>query len=164
MQCIECYVCWHCQYWYLWLLHNTVYRAMRCENSTLLCIQWPQIPMLTLLTQSISISNTFNATSTSAHNFLNIQQIFNLQKVLERDRGLFNQILYMLTLSIQVMTFYTIYNTFNAMHVNTDSELSKTLNGLKISQISRKLWAKMYWQCQHCWYSWKILILSFPKL
>ena len=25
-------------------------RVMRCENSTLLCIQWPQIPMLTLLT------------------------------------------------------------------------------------------------------------------
>ena len=45
-----------------------------------------------------------------------------------------------------------------------DSELSKTLNGLKISWISRKLWGKMYWQCQHCWYSWKALILSFPKL
>ena len=32
MQCIECYVCQYCQHWCLWLLHNTVYRAMRCEN------------------------------------------------------------------------------------------------------------------------------------
>ena len=35
---------------------------MRCENSTLLCIQWPQILyMLTLLTQGVSISKAFNA-------------------------------------------------------------------------------------------------------
>ena len=45
-----------------------------------------------------------------------------------------------------------------------DSELSKTSNGLKISWISRKLWAKMCWRCWHCRYSWKALILSFPKL
>ena len=32
MQCIEYYICWHCQHWCLWLLHNTVYRVMRCEN------------------------------------------------------------------------------------------------------------------------------------
>ena len=25
----------NCQYWCLQLLHNTVYRVMRCENSTL---------------------------------------------------------------------------------------------------------------------------------
>ena len=41
MLCIECYVCWH---WCLWLLHNTVYRVMRCENCTLLCIKWPLNP------------------------------------------------------------------------------------------------------------------------
>ena len=29
MQCIECSICRH---WCLWLLHNTVYRVMRCEN------------------------------------------------------------------------------------------------------------------------------------
>ena len=45
-----------------------------------------------------------------------------------------------------------------------DSELSKTSNGLKIGWISRKLWSKMFWQCQHCQYSWKALILGFPKL
>ena len=28
----------------LWLLHNTVYRVMRCENCTLLCIKWPLTP------------------------------------------------------------------------------------------------------------------------
>ena len=44
MQCIECYVCQHCQHWCLWLLHNTVYRVMRCENCTLLCIKWPLAP------------------------------------------------------------------------------------------------------------------------
>ena len=40
-----CYVvCQHCQYWCLWLLHNTVYRVMRYEISTLLCIKWPLAP------------------------------------------------------------------------------------------------------------------------
>ena len=28
MQCIECYVCRDCQYWCLWLLHNTLYRVL----------------------------------------------------------------------------------------------------------------------------------------
>ena len=45
-----------------------------------------------------------------------------------------------------------------------DSELSKTSNRWKIGWILRKIWAKMYWQCQHCRYSWKALILSFLKL
>ena len=40
MQCIEFYVCQHCRHWCLWLLHNTVYRVMRCENCTLLCVKW----------------------------------------------------------------------------------------------------------------------------
>ena len=44
MQCIECYVCRHCRHWCLWLLHNTVYRVMRCENCTLLCIKWLLTP------------------------------------------------------------------------------------------------------------------------
>ena len=29
------------RHWCLWLLHNTVYRVMKCQNSTLLCIKWP---------------------------------------------------------------------------------------------------------------------------
>ena len=33
-----------------------------------------------------------------------------------------------------------------------------------ISWILRKLWPKLYRQCQHCWYIWKTLILSFLKL
>ena len=41
--CVCYVVCQHCWYLCLWLLHTTVYRVMRCENSTLLCIQWPQI-------------------------------------------------------------------------------------------------------------------------
>ena len=32
MQCIECSIYRHCRHWCLWLLHNTVYRVMRCEN------------------------------------------------------------------------------------------------------------------------------------
>ena len=55
-------------------------------------------------------------------------------------------------------------STLSIQLKSPDSELSKTLNGWKISWISRKLWGKMYWQCHHCWYSWKALILSFPKL
>ena len=27
-KCIESYVCWDCQYWCLWLLHNTLYRVL----------------------------------------------------------------------------------------------------------------------------------------
>ena len=60
--CVCYVVCWHCQYWCLWLLHNIVYRVMRCENSTLLCIQWPQILYMSILsTLGVSISNAFNA-------------------------------------------------------------------------------------------------------
>ena len=36
------------RYCCLWLSHNTVYRVMRSENSTLLCIQWPQILYVSL--------------------------------------------------------------------------------------------------------------------
>ena len=32
------------QHWCLWLLHNTVYRVMRYENSTLLGINWYLAP------------------------------------------------------------------------------------------------------------------------
>ena len=40
-----CYVVFqHCRYWCLWLLHNTLYRVMKCKNSTLLCIKWPLTP------------------------------------------------------------------------------------------------------------------------
>ena len=80
-------------------------------------------------------------------------------------------ILYMSTLLIQVMAFYTKYNTFNAMHVDTVETVEKSWfwafqnfkrieNWLNIKEVI----AKMCWQCQHCWYSWKALILSFPKL
>ena len=56
------FFCQHCQYWCLWLLHNTVYRVMRYENYTLLCIQWPQILYMSILSiLGISISNAFNA-------------------------------------------------------------------------------------------------------
>ena len=39
MQCIECYVCWHSGHWCLWILHNTLFRLMKCENCILLCIK-----------------------------------------------------------------------------------------------------------------------------
>ena len=63
-----------------------------------------------------------------AHNFLNIQPIFNSKKFGKlrlRAFQLYHQILCMLTLSIQVMAFYTKYNTFNAMHVNTIDTVEK---------------------------------------
>ena len=55
----------------------------------------------------------------SAHNFLNIQQIFNLQKVLESwDWGLFNHtIKYYICWHCRHKT--RISNTFNAMYVDT---------------------------------------------
>ena len=56
MQCIECSICQHCWHWCLWLLHNTVYRVMRCENcinsvdiDSIECIRDPCL-VLTVLT------------------------------------------------------------------------------------------------------------------
>ena len=34
--------------------YTTLYRVMRCENSTLLCIQWPKLYMLILSIQNTS--------------------------------------------------------------------------------------------------------------
>ena len=48
--------------------------VMRCENSTLLCIQWPQI---------CRHCGYKTHSHISVRNFLNIQLIFNPQKVLE---------------------------------------------------------------------------------
>ena len=61
------------------LTQHPIQSTMRCENSTLLCIKWPLVPQYK------------THPHVSAHNFLNIQLIFNLQKVLESwDWGLFN--------------------------------------------------------------------------
>ena len=77
----------------------------------------------------IKACNTFNAicrssrykthSHISAHNFLNIQPIFNLQKVLESwDCGLFNHtIKYYICWNCQHKT--RISNAFNAMYVDT---------------------------------------------
>ena len=79
---------------------------MRCENSTLLHTKWPQILyMLILLTPGISISNaqcyiyiyvgvvdTKTHPHISAYNFLNIQLIFNLQKVWKAETEGFSTI------------------------------------------------------------------------
>ena len=91
-----------------------------------------------------------------AHNFLNIQQIFNPKKVLECwESGLYlyHQILYMLILSMQVIRFLMHSMPKYTGNVDTvDSELSKIFLGLKIHWIIRKLWAKMYLQCWHSQY------------
>ena len=67
--CVCYVVCRHCRYWCLWLLHNTVYRVRGSENSTLFCIQWPQILYMSILsTLGISISNAFNTIFVEAVN------------------------------------------------------------------------------------------------
>ena len=53
------------------LTQHPIQSTMRCENSTLLCIKWPLAPRYK------------THPHVSAHNFLNIQPIFNPQKVLE---------------------------------------------------------------------------------
>ena len=53
------------------LTQHPIQSTMRCENSTLLCIKWPLAPQYKMHPH------------VSAHNFLNIQPIFNPQKVLE---------------------------------------------------------------------------------
>ena len=60
-----------------------------------------------------------------AHNFLNIQSEKSFGKLRLRVFQLYHQILYMSALSIQVMAFYTKYNTFNAMCVNTVNTFEK---------------------------------------
>ena len=61
------------------LTQHPIQSTRRCENSTLLCIKWPLAPWYK------------THPHVSAHNFLNIQPIFNPQKVLENwDWGLFN--------------------------------------------------------------------------
>ena len=52
----------------------------------------------------------------SAHNFLIRKKFW---KAETEGFQPYHQILCMLTLSIQVMIFYTKYNTFNVMHVST---------------------------------------------
>ena len=85
--CVWYLVCQHCRYEdqsmnaifvetvdtlvFVALTQHLKQSAMRCENSTLPCIKWP----LTLQYKTHP--------HVSAHNFLNIQPIFNLQKVLE---------------------------------------------------------------------------------
>ena len=72
--CVCYVVCRHCQYWCLWLLHYTVYKVMICQNSNLLCIQWPQILYMSILsTLGISISNAFNAIYVEAANTFSTQ-------------------------------------------------------------------------------------------
>ena len=53
------------------LTQNPIQSTMRYENSTLLCMKWPCAPQYK------------THPHVSVHNFLNIQLIFNLQKVLE---------------------------------------------------------------------------------
>ena len=53
------------------LTQHPIQSTMRCENSTLLCIKSPFAPQYK------------THPHVSAHNFLNIQLIFNPQKVLE---------------------------------------------------------------------------------
>ena len=127
MQCIECYVCQHCQHWCLWLLHNTVYRVMRCENCALLCIKWPLIPakregyLKSLPSCGFRYSpvwqDSFLKRSLSYINSINIYSIDGMVR------------------KVPVSAFQNIF-------------------GLKISWILRTLWAGMcgcilYWQCQH---------------
>ena len=100
MQCIECYVCQHCRHWYLWLLHNTIYRVIKCENSTLLCI-WNLKSYVCYVCWHIWCKTHPHI---SAHNFLNIQPIFNPEKFWKAETEGFKtipSILYMLILLIQ---------------------------------------------------------------
>ena len=53
------------------LTQHPIQSTVRCENSTLLSINWPLAPQYK------------THPHVSAHNFLNIQPIFNPQKVLE---------------------------------------------------------------------------------
>ena len=116
MQCIECYVCQHCWHWCLWLLHNTVYRVMRCENCTLLCIKWP----LTL-PRGKAILKAFCLVGLAAHQ--------SKEAALLRDPCLVST----------VSTFIVLIVWLES----PQSQLSKTFCRLKIGWILRKLWAGM---------------------
>ena len=101
------------------------YVCRRCQK----CIQGPQYRVM-LLMPKVSKEDTHIFT----HNFLNIQWIFNPQKVLESwDLGLSNHIKCYVCQSM--------------------SEVSKVKITFDTSDID-SIW----------WYGWKVLSLSFPKL
>ena len=103
------YVFWHCQHWCLWLIHNTVYKVIRCENSTLLCIRNLKSYVCYVCWHSWCKIHPH----ISAHNFLNIQPIFSLKKVLKSwDWGLSNHTIN----TIYVDTVYIYVYTVNTKH------------------------------------------------
>ena len=98
-----------------------------------------------------------------AHNFLNIQRIFNPKKVLESwDLGLFNHSIkscvYWRLLRSPTSPTYIVLQPIGLLdisptcfHIHSPvSQLSKTFSGLKIRWILRKLWQKRIWQ-QQCY-------------
>ena len=127
------------------------------------------------------------------HNFLNIQLIFNPQKVLESwDFGLSNHTIkcYLCQRCQRLFRPSTPQTCFTIDRIwwlkSPKSQLSKTFCRLKIEWILRKLWVKMcvcsfntfdmhspqlFWATFNTsdidsiwWYGWKALSLSFPKL
>ena len=135
-----------CWYWCLWLLHNTVYRVIRCENSTLLCIQWSQI----LYVDTVDIRHKYfykTHLHISAHNFLNIQPIFNPQKFWKAETEGFSTIpsntIYMSILSVLGISISNAFNAIYVKAVNTNhihTFLSITFLIFNWFSICKKFW------------------------
>ena len=136
-------------------------------NAMLLCIVYA-ILFVNIVDMKIKARNALNAMLVGivnatvkthphipTHNFLNIQSIFNLKKVLESwDWGIFKYtIKYYICWHCWYKLWHSVQNIIHSMLCMLtlliqlkcpDSELSKTLNGLKIGWILRKLWTEMY--------------------
>ena len=129
MQCIECYVCWHCWHWCLWHLHNTVYKVMRCETCTLLCLKWPLTPAKREGYFKSLLSCWLSCSPVQGGSFV------------KRSLSCIN--------SINIYTQYLM-----VWLKSPQSQLSKTFCRLKIGWILRKLWTGMC-RCvlhQQCWH------------
>ena len=89
------------------LIQHPIQSTMRYENSTLLCIKWPLAPRYR------------THPHVSAHNFLNIQLIFNPQKVLGKLRLRAFQPYHQYYICQYCQYRTRISNAFNAIYINT---------------------------------------------
>ena len=118
------------------LTQHPIQSTMRCQNSTLLFIKWP-------------LASWYKThPHVSAHNFLNIQPLFNPQKVLESwDCGLFNHTINTICRYCRYRT--RISNAFNTIYVDTvDTKHIHTFLPITFLIFNRFSIRKKFWKAE----------------
>ena len=119
------------------LTQHLIQSTIRCENSTLLCIKWPLAPQYK------------THPHISAHNFLNIQPIFNTQKSFGKLRiGAF-QPYHQYYICWYCWYRTRISNAFNAIYVDTvDTKHIHTFLPITFLIFNQFLIRKMFWKAE----------------